>query len=59
MSWLQRLFGGSDLSKLEQAVEKAAEKKNPGWYEVAQIKVHKENPITEYVVHLAPTDPPS
>jgi len=59
MGWFKRLFaGGSDLNKLERAVEKAAENKPSGWYEVRAIKAHKENPITEYHIELDPTTAP-
>jgi hypothetical protein len=62
MGWFKRFTrsfaGGSDLSKLEQAVEKAAQSKPGGWYLVTEIKAHKVNPITEYHVELDSTTPP-
>ena len=59
MGWFKRLFaGGSDVSKFEQAVDKAAHGKANGWYEVTMIKAHKENPISEYHVELDSTTPP-
>ncbi len=63
MGWWHRFFGrgaagNGTMSKLEHAVEKAARDKAVGWYTVKTIKVHKVNPITDYVVDLEPTTPP-
>jgi hypothetical protein len=57
--WSKRNMLSGHGPTLHDAIEDAAKGKPAGWYRLAEVKVEKTNPISDYHVILAPTSAPS